>query len=207
MTEKLGFDQTFRQRSAVDWNKGASGPAAFTMDGIGDQLFAGSGFTGYMNGVVIAGNITDLFKNIEHFAVLSDNIAEARQFPGFHLQTEQSGNVFEGSQNTGELAVAVLHTGNGHLDSPVFAGFGSEVERILGFSGRCRVIIAKHTAFATKWTAERLVAISAQHLLSTVSGNMFGLRVEKKDAPVHVMSDDAFFEIIQDVFQVILVTH
>jgi hypothetical protein len=89
----------------------------------------------------------------------------------------------------------------------VFTGFGSEVERILGFIGRFRVIIAKYTAFTTKWTAESLMAVSAEHLLPAVSGNMFGLRVEKKDAPVHVMGDDAFFEIIQDVFQVILVTH
>jgi hypothetical protein len=36
---------------------------------------------------------------------------------------------------------------------------------------------------------------------------MFGLRIEKKDSPVHVMGDDALFEIIQDVFQVILMTH
>jgi hypothetical protein len=123
------------------------------------------------------------------------------------LQTEQSGNVLEGSQNTAEMTVAVLHTGNGHLDTPVFTGLGREVERILGFIGRFRVIIAKCTAFTTKWTAERLVAISAQHFLPAVSGNMFGLRIEKKDSPVHVMGDDAFFEIIQDVFQVILVTH
>jgi hypothetical protein len=177
------------------------------VDGIGDQLFAGSGFTGYMNGVVITGNIADLFKNIEHFAVLSDNAAEACQFPSFHLQTEQGGNVPEGSQNTGEPTVAVLHTGNGHFYTPVLTGFGSEVECILGFIGRFRVIIAKGTMFAAKRTAERLVAISAQHFLPAVSGNLLSLRVEKKDAPVHVMSDDAFFEIIQDVFQVILVTH
>ena len=137
MTEKLAFDQTFWQRATVDRNKGGAGPATFIMDGIGDEFFAGSGFTGYMNGVVVAGNIADLFEDIQHFAVLSDNIAEARQFPGFHLQTEQSGNVFEGSQNTGELAVAVLHTGNGHLYTPVFTGFGSEVERILGFTAKC----------------------------------------------------------------------
>jgi hypothetical protein len=36
---------------------------------------------------------------------------------------------------------------------------------------------------------------------------MFGLRVEEKDAPVHVMGDDAFFKIIQNVFQIILVAH
>jgi hypothetical protein len=89
----------------------------------------------------------------------------------------------------------------------VFTGFGSEVERILGFFGRLRVIIAKYTAFATKWTAESLMAISAQHLLPAVTGNVFGLLVKKKDAPVVVMGDDAFFEVIQDVFQVILVTH
>jgi hypothetical protein len=89
----------------------------------------------------------------------------------------------------------------------MFTGFGSEVERILGFICRFRDIIAKSTAFATKGTAESLVAISAQHFLPAVSGNMFGLCVEKKDSPVHVMSDDAFFKIIQDVFQIILVTH
>src|SRR5210317_1495241 len=108
MTEKLAFDQTFRQRSAVDRNKGGAGSAAFIMNGIGDELFAGSGFTGYMNGVVIAGNIADLFEDVQHFAVLPDNIAEACQFPGLHLQAEQSGNVLEGSQHTGELTIVVL---------------------------------------------------------------------------------------------------
>ena len=51
------------------------------------------------------------------------------------------------------------------------------------------------------------MAISAQHFLPAISGNMLGLRIEKKDSPVHVMGDDALFEIIQNIFQVILVAH
>ena len=106
------------------------------MNGIGDEFLAGPGFTGYMNGVVVAGNIADLFEDIQHFAVLSDNIAEACQFPSLHLQTEQSGNVLEGSQHTGELTVAVFHTSHGHFDTPMLTGFGRKVERIIGFIGR-----------------------------------------------------------------------
>jgi hypothetical protein len=55
-----------------------------------------------------------------------------------------------------------------------------------------------------KRAAKSLVAISPQDLLPAVAGNTFGLLIEKKDAPVHVMGNDAFFKIVQDSFQVIL---
>jgi hypothetical protein len=43
--------------------------------------------------------------------------------------------------------------------------------------------------------------------LSAVTGDAFGLLVEEKDAPVHVMGDYSFSEAVQHVFQVVTVTH
>jgi hypothetical protein len=51
------------------------------------------------------------------------------------------------------------------------------------------------------------MAIPAQHFITRVTADAFGFGIEKKDAPVHVVGDNPFFEIIQDIFQVIPVAH
>jgi hypothetical protein len=58
-----------------------------------------------------------------------------------------------------------------------------------------------------KRAAKRLVAISTQNFLTGIAGDPFGFLVEKKDAPVHVMGNDTFFEIVQNRFQIVLVAH
>jgi hypothetical protein len=58
--------------------------------------------------------------------------------------------------------------------------------------------------FPAKGAAECLMAIPSQNFLPAVPGNAFGFLVEKKDAPVHVMGNDALFQVVQDRFQVIL---
>ena len=46
------------------------------------------------------------------------------------------------------------------------------------------------------------MAIFADHIFPAVSGNLFGLPVEVKNASVHIMGDDAIFHIVQNSFQV-----
>jgi hypothetical protein len=51
------------------------------------------------------------------------------------------------------------------------------------------------------------MTIPAQHVFTPVTGDAFGFGIKKKDAPVHVVGDNPFFEIIQDIFKVIPVAH
>jgi hypothetical protein len=68
-------------------------------------------------------------------------------------------------------------------------------------------MLTKDTALTAKRSAESLVAITTQYFFARVTGDAFGFGIEKKDAPVHIMGNNPFFEIIQNAFQVIPVAH
>jgi hypothetical protein len=109
MAEQLGFDQAFRQGAAVDGNEGGPGPAAFAVDRIGHQLLAGSCFAGEVHREIVDGDITNLFKNTKHFAVLADDVAETAHLAGAQLKAEKIGDVFERGEDAGEPALPILH--------------------------------------------------------------------------------------------------
>jgi hypothetical protein len=105
------------------------------------------------------------------------------------------------------LIIRIAHAGNGHLDAPLLAAFGVNIDGVLGFGSQVGRMFAKDTALSAKGAAESLVAISAQYFLALVTGNVLGFRVEKKDAPVHVMGNNPLLEIIQDAFEIIPVAY
>jgi hypothetical protein len=87
------------------------------------------------------------------------------------------------------------------------AAFGADVQGVFGFLRQFGRIFTKNTAFSAKGTAKSLMAIPAQYIRAAVTGDAFGFRIEKKDAPVHVMGNNPFFKVIQDIFQVVPVAH
>jgi hypothetical protein len=58
---------------------------------------------------------------------------------------------------------------------------------------------------STKRAAHGLVAILPQNFGFTVTGDMFGGLIEKKDSSIDIMRNDTLFEIIQYALQVVLV--
>ncbi len=51
------------------------------------------------------------------------------------------------------------------------------------------------------------MAVAAQHLRPGVAGDALRLPVEKEDPALHVVGDDAFLEVVQDLFEVVPVAH
>ncbi len=66
MPEQLRFEQLVRDRRAVDGNKRSAPPHALLMQGAGDQLFAGAGFTGDQDSGIGDRVGLDLAKDLQH---------------------------------------------------------------------------------------------------------------------------------------------
>ena len=62
--------------------------------------------------------------------------------------------------------------------------------------------MAKGTVPATKRAVKNFVAIPSQNVVFRKTGYSFSFLIEKEDAPVQVMGDDPFLEIIKDPFQI-----
>jgi hypothetical protein len=160
-----------------------------------------------MHRVVVAGHIPDLLEDGEHLAVMADDVAEPRHVAGAQLQADEVGHIPEGGQDAGGATGAVVHAGNRHLDAAGFPGLGDDGERIIGGFGRIRRGFGEGAPPPAEGCAEDLVAIPAQHLLSAVAGDALRLPVEEKDAALQVVGDDPFFQVVQDMLQVVPVAH
>jgi len=64
--EKLAFQQCLIQSGAVELNIGAFAPLSQIVNGMGDQLFAGSRLTLNDHGRVALGGFLDHFENYPH---------------------------------------------------------------------------------------------------------------------------------------------
>ena len=62
--------------------------------------------------------------------------------------------------------------------------------------------VAKSTVFTAERLAEDVMAVSPENVLPPVTGNFLGLLVEKENAAVQIVGDDALFEIIENAFQI-----
>ena len=135
MPKKLTFYQALGQGPAINGHKGCAAAAAFAVDGGSHQLLAGPGFTGDVNRIIITSNIFDLFKDRYHFTVLPDDVVKAGQLPGALFETENIGNILKRCQHAGILIIGIPHAGHSHLDSPLFAVFGVDVQGVFRFFG------------------------------------------------------------------------
>ena len=62
--------------------------------------------------------------------------------------------------------------------------------------------MAEGTVPAAKGAVKNFVAISSQNVVFRKTGYSFRFLIEKEDAPVQVMGDDSFLEIVKDPFQI-----
>ena len=62
--------------------------------------------------------------------------------------------------------------------------------------------MAKGTLPAAKRAVKNFVAILSQNVVFRKTGYSFSFLIEKEDAPVQVMGDDPFLEIVKDPFQI-----
>ena len=65
--------------------------------------------------------------------------------------------------------------------------------------------MARPAVFCPRLAAKNLMAVSAQDFGPFVASDLLGGAVEKHNAPVLVVSDDAFQQVIEDLFQIPLV--
>ena len=59
MSEKLGFEKLFGDRTAVNGDEHSFSPSAVVVQSPGDQLLTGSAFAGDEDGTVGVGNLLD----------------------------------------------------------------------------------------------------------------------------------------------------
>jgi hypothetical protein len=66
-------------------------------------------------------------------------------------------------------------------------------------------IFTKGATTTAKGTAKGLVTVPSLHFALGVAGYLLGGPVKEEDAPLNVMSNDSFHEIVKDTFQIFLV--
>ena len=69
------------------------------------------------------------------------------------------------------------------------------------------LVDAKGTMLTAEGAAKGFMAITPHDLIPAIAGNTLGFLIEEKDAAVHVVGNDALFQIVQYRFQVILMAH
>ena len=77
MPEQSGFQQIFRQRSAVDSHERMVYAGRIGMNRFGDQFLAGPGFAGNQDGGATGGHLGDKVEHLHHALALADNGGEA----------------------------------------------------------------------------------------------------------------------------------
>src|SRR5260370_16696379 len=86
ITEKLGFQESLRERPAVDGDEGGLSADAVFMNGAGHQLFTGSALPGNENAARLRSNSLNHVEDGAHLLALSNDIVESRQPPDLPAQ-------------------------------------------------------------------------------------------------------------------------
>ena len=63
-------------------------------------------------------------------------------------------------------------------------------------------VVAERTALPAKGGAEDIMAIAPQHLCATEACDPFGFGIEKKDATIKIVGNNALFEAVQNPDQI-----
>jgi hypothetical protein len=92
----------------------------------------------------------------------------------------------------------VGHGRHPHFNAPEFPLTGLDMGDTFFRVTDHRLVSTKMTAFATERFSKSQVTVFAKHILLGVSGYFLSLPIEEKYPAVGVVSDDTFFEIIQN---------
>ena len=124
---------------------------------------------------------------------------------GPELQAHQAGDVTHRGENAHQAPRLIRHAHHRHLDLFGLTGLGDNIEGVVEVGPGIRRLPAKRALIAAKRPPESLVAVPAQNLLPGITGQGFRRPVETDDAPLPVMADDPIRQVVQDLFQVLLI--
>jgi hypothetical protein len=139
--------------------------------------------------------------------VLTDDITETGQFAGLELQTEKIGYIPKGCQDADQLSAVALHAGNTHFHPTQFATLGRDAQGVLRIFSDVWRIVTELTATSAKRMAECFMTVLANYFLTVIAGYTFSFMIEEKNLPVQIVRDNPFFETVQNMLQVIAMTH
>ena len=203
--EQLAFEEPLGERAAIDRDEGPSAAAALAVDSGRHQLLAGAGLTGKVHRKVVAREFPDLLKEVEHLVIPADDPGKAGDFSQPRLQADDLGQVAKGAQHADKAPLLVGHPGDRHFNPARFTITGHDVQGVSDICEGFRRFAAEGAAIAAERAAKDLVAVLAQDFSPFVAGDLLSGAVEKHNAPVLVVSDDAFQQVIENLFQIPLV--
>ena len=104
VAEEFGFEEGFRESTAIDGDEGGLSAKAILVDGAGDEFFSGAAFAGDENATGLRGDSLDQVKDGAHLRALADDVVEASEaakfaaeVTGFFLPLQAFGDFLDGA--------------------------------------------------------------------------------------------------------------
>src|SRR6202034_4019475 len=114
IAEQFGFQQRFRESTAINGDEGGFSARGIFVNGAGDEFLPGAAFSGDKHAAGLRRDGFDQVKKIAHFGAGTDDVIEtgeaaelATQFAGFLAQSLIFGDAFDGRPKFVEQAVAL----------------------------------------------------------------------------------------------------